>query len=115
VLTGSAGSISGQCTDNGAAFEGTYPLGSGVYQVVRIECFLSVSLARYGINENDYRGTNTAAGSGYCWARIMEVQGHKAVSPYGARCGRITGALAFFALCGTKMTTYVAYPKHLFS
>ncbi len=66
VLKGSADSISGQHTDNGIAFEGTYPLGSGVYRVIRIECFLSVSLARYGINENDYRETNTAA-----WERIL--------------------------------------------
>jgi hypothetical protein len=62
VLTGSSGSIQGKYTDNGAYFDGTYPLGSGVYMVVHIECFSDGSASMYGTNENDYWGTNTVTG-----------------------------------------------------
>ena len=62
VLTGSSGSIQGKYTDSGAYFEGTYSLGSGVYMVVHIECYLDSSASMYGTNENDYWGTNTVTG-----------------------------------------------------
>ena len=62
VLTGSSGSIQGKYTDNGAVFEGTYPLGSGVYIVVRIECYMDSTASMIGTNENDYWGTNTVTG-----------------------------------------------------
>ena len=62
VLKGSAGTISGQYTDNGAVFEGTYPIGSGVYQVVHTDCLLCGSSAMYGTIENDYWGTNAGTG-----------------------------------------------------
>jgi hypothetical protein len=62
VLTGSSGSIQGKYTDGGAYFDGTYPLGSGVYMVVHIECYLDSSASMYGTNENDYWGTNTVTG-----------------------------------------------------
>jgi hypothetical protein len=44
VLTGSSGSIQGKFTDYGAYFDGTYPLGSGVYMVVHIGCFRMAQL-----------------------------------------------------------------------
>jgi hypothetical protein len=62
VLTGSSGSILGQYTENGAVFEGTYPLGSGVYTTVRIECYMDSTKSMIGTNENDYWGTNTVTG-----------------------------------------------------
>ena len=62
VLTGSSDSISGQYTETGAVFEGTYPLGSGVYVAVKIDCFMNGSTSMYGTNENDYGGTNTVTG-----------------------------------------------------
>jgi hypothetical protein len=62
VLTGSSGSIQGQYTENGAVFEGNYPLGSGVYIVVRIECYMDSTASMIGTNENDYWGTNTVTG-----------------------------------------------------
>jgi hypothetical protein len=62
VLTGSSGSIAGQYTEKGAVFEGTYPLGSGVYVAVKIECFINGSMSMYGTNENDYWGTNAVTG-----------------------------------------------------
>ena len=48
--------------EKGAVFEGTYPLGSGVYMAVKIECFMNGSSSMYGTNENDYWGTNTVTG-----------------------------------------------------
>lgn len=62
VLTGSSDSIQGKYTDSGAYFDGTYPLGSGVYMVVHIECYMDSSASMYGTNENDYWGTNTVTG-----------------------------------------------------
>jgi hypothetical protein len=62
VLRGSSGSIAGQYTESGGVFEGTYPLGSGVYVAVKIECFMNGSSSMYGTNENDYWGTNTVTG-----------------------------------------------------
>jgi hypothetical protein len=62
VLSGSSGSIQGKYTDNGGVFEGTYPLGSGVYIVVRIECYMDSTASMIGTNENDYWGTNTVTG-----------------------------------------------------
>jgi hypothetical protein len=62
VLTGSSGSIQGQYTQNGAIFEGTYPLGSGVYMAVHIEAFLKKPTSMYGTIQNDYWGTNTVTG-----------------------------------------------------
>ena len=62
VLTGSSGSIQGQYKENGAVFEGNYPLGSGVYIVVRIECYMDSTASMIGTNENDYWGTNTVTG-----------------------------------------------------
>ena len=62
MLTGSSGSIQGQYTENGAVFEGNYPLGSGVYIVVRIECYMDSTASMIGTNENDYWGTNTVTG-----------------------------------------------------
>jgi len=62
VLTGSSGSIAGQYTKSGALFQGAYPLGSGVYVAVKIECFQNGSASMYGTNENDYWGTNTVTG-----------------------------------------------------
>jgi len=62
VLTGSSGSIQGQYTNNGAVFEGTYPLGSGVYVAIRIDCIMDSTASMYGTNENDYWGTNTVTG-----------------------------------------------------
>jgi hypothetical protein len=62
VLSSSSGSIAGQYTDSGATFEGTYPLGSGVYVAIKIECFMDGSSSMYGTNENDYWGTNTVTG-----------------------------------------------------
>jgi hypothetical protein len=62
VLSSSSGSIQGKYTDYGATFDGTYPLGSGVYMVVHIECRLDSSASMYGTNENDYWGTNTVTG-----------------------------------------------------
>jgi hypothetical protein len=62
VLTGSSGSIQGVYTDYGASFDGTYPLGSGVYMAVKIVCYLDSTASMYGTNENDYWGTNTVTG-----------------------------------------------------
>jgi hypothetical protein len=62
VLSSSSGSIQGKYRDYGATFDGTYPLGSGVYMVVHIECRLDSSASMYGTNENDYWGTNTVTG-----------------------------------------------------
>ncbi len=62
VLTGSSGSIQGRYENNGAIFEGTYPLGSGVYLALRIECFMDSTASMYGTNENEYWGTNTVTG-----------------------------------------------------
>jgi hypothetical protein len=62
VLSSSIGSIAGQYTDRGSIFEGTYPLGSGVYVAIKIECFMDGSSSMYGTNENDYWGTNTVTG-----------------------------------------------------
>lgn len=62
VLSSSSGSIQGKCTDDGATFYGTYPLDSGVYMVVNIECRLDSSASMYGTDENDYWGTNTVTG-----------------------------------------------------
>jgi len=62
ILAGSSGSIQGKYTDYGANFDGTYPLGSGVYMVVHIECFFGRLRFMYGTNENDYWGTNTVTG-----------------------------------------------------
>jgi hypothetical protein len=54
ALTSSKGTISGQYTGNGAVFDGNYPLGSGMYMVVHIECFMSDSSSMYGTINNDY-------------------------------------------------------------
>lgn len=62
VLTGSSGSIQGQYTQRGAVFQGTYPLGSGVYMAVQIEAFLRSASSMYGTIQNDYWGTNTVTG-----------------------------------------------------
>jgi hypothetical protein len=62
VLMGSSGSIQGKYTNYGATFDGTYPLGSGVYMVVHIECRMDSIASMYGISENDYWGTNTVTG-----------------------------------------------------
>jgi hypothetical protein len=62
VLTGSSGSISGQYANDGAVFDGSYPLGSGVLLNVHIECAMTDATSMYGINENVYWGTNTVTG-----------------------------------------------------
>jgi hypothetical protein len=62
VLTGSSGSIQGQYAQNGAIFDGTYPLGSGVYMAVHIEALLKNPSSMYGTIQNDYWGTNTVTG-----------------------------------------------------
>jgi hypothetical protein len=62
VLSGSSGSIAGHYTPKGAIFQGTYPLGSGVYMAVKIECFLDAASSMYGTDENEYWGTNTVTG-----------------------------------------------------
>lgn len=62
VLTGGSGSISGQYVDGGAVFDGSYPLGSGVFLNVHIECAMNGATSMYGINENVYWGTNTVTG-----------------------------------------------------
>jgi len=62
VLSGSSGSIAGQYTPKGAIFQGTYPLGYGVYMAVKIECFLDGISSMYGTDENEYWGTNTVTG-----------------------------------------------------
>jgi hypothetical protein len=62
ILTGSSGSIQGQYSLDRALFEGTYPLGSGVYMVVHIEAFLKSPSSMYGTIQNDYWGTNTVTG-----------------------------------------------------
>jgi len=62
VLTGSSGSIAGQYTEDGAVFEGTYSLGSAVYMVVHIECYMSSTSSMYGTIENEFWGINTVTG-----------------------------------------------------
>lgn len=62
VLTGNSGSISGQYVDGGAVFDGSYPMGSGVFLNVHIECAAVDAVSMYGVNENVYWGTNTVTG-----------------------------------------------------
>jgi hypothetical protein len=62
ILTGSSGSVQGQYTNGGAVFVGTYPLGSGVYVAIKIDCVMDSTASMYGTNENDYWGTNTVTG-----------------------------------------------------
>ena len=59
MLIDHSGFVAGQYTQSGAVFQGTYPLGSGVYVAVRIECFMNGFSSMYGTNENDYGETNT--------------------------------------------------------